>query len=445
MPIRTFAGPLLIAAGVLGAALVTASPQGLGGAAIAQPPSADAAPTADTPTADASGEIEAAIREGAAGDRAAMADAGPTEAAPPAEPLSAEVQALQKQYDDQRRAWAATLAEMQRIQILYHNQADRSPQSLQRYGDLRDRSRAELRELFSSAEQLFALHDQDFEAGSLLATLLDYRRTKSMYDGSFRAAKRLVDAGANLPEFYLMAARSAFIDGHFDEVMTHYMKLLEEHGREKLEQVDQQIAYSLDFYPQWWEEEQEYRRADAEAELPRVLLETSRGPVVIELFEDRAPNTVANFIDLVEQGFYDSTDFYQVIDDLLAMGGDPIGDGTGTSGRFIPDEYDRPDRRRIFRGSLFMAKMPDGRETGAGYVPDSASSQFIIALMPMTPSEQTQTVFGRVIEGMDVVCSLQRVDPQQKKEGEVQLPPDRIESARVIRKRDHDYSVTYTR
>lgn len=359
------------------------------------------------------------------------------------EPLSEEAQELIKQFEEKQQTWAETLAEMRAIQIRYSNGADRSRQSLQRFHELRDRSRGEMRELFDVGVQLFELRDDYFEAASVLATALDYRRENSIYEDSFQAAKLLIEAGATMPYLYLMAARAAFVEGHFDEVMPLYETFVEVEGPDKLEKVDQQIVNILDFYPQWWEEELQRRAEDAQAgDLPRVLLETTRGPVLLELFEDQAPNTVANFIRLVEEGYYDETEFYQVIDDLMAMGGDPRGDGSGTSGRFIPDEHDHPQRRRIFRGSLFMAKMSLPGED-AGFAPDSASSQFIIALMPIIPKDPSQTVFGRVIQGMDVVGSFQRIDPQEKKEEQIQLPPDRILTARVVRKRDHDYSVTY--
>jgi peptidylprolyl isomerase len=254
----------------------------------------------------------------------------------------------------------------------------------------------------------------------------------------------MIDSGVKIPELYLLAARSAFVDGEFDEVLTYYRTFVEENGPEKLDDVDKKLAAYLEILPDRWEEELRAREADAAADdLPRVLLETTAGPVVLELFENSAPNTVANFIRLVEDGFYDGLDFHQVIDNMLAMTGDPAGNGSGTSGRFIRDEHDRPGSRRIFRGSLVMAKVP-ANESG-DFAPDSASSQFLIAMMPMVPKDDAQTVFGRVIEGMDIVSSFRRVDPSKKKEGQIALPPDRIESATVIRKRDHEYTVEYTR
>ncbi len=363
----------------------------------------------------------------------------------PPRPLSEVEQELVDRFDAQRAKWVDTLTQMKAVQIRYSNGVDRTEESLQLYGELRDRSRGELKELFDQAEVVFEARNDYFDAASLLATVLDYRLANSVYEDCYQASKQLLEAEITMPFLYIVAARAAFLEGHFDEVIPYYQTFVGEHGVDKLEKVDHLLANIIEVYRPWWEEELQRRAADAQADdLPRVLLETTRGPVLIELFEDAAPNTVANFIQLVESGFYDGLDFYQVVDNLLAMNGDPNGDGSGTSGRYIPDEHDRPQRRRIFRGSLFMAKVPVAPDS-SDFVPDTASSQFVIALMPIIPKELTQTVFGRVIEGMDVIGSFQRVDPQEKKEDQIQLPPDRIVSARVVRKRDHAYPVTYTR
>jgi len=357
--------------------------------------------------------------------------------------LTDEQREAVRQFVDRRKIWAQTLVEMRSLEIRYSNGDDRSSKNLQRFAELRERARTELRDLIPAAVQLFEAIPRDGESGSFMVTLLDYFREQSIYEGTYPAAKVLLDAEVPVPFLRLVAARAAFLEGRFDEVFPIYQAFVDEHGIDKLEDIDQQLAGLLEIYPEWWEQELAARQADAEADdLPRVRFETTRGPIVIELFENSAPNTVANFIRLIEDGFYDESEFYQVISDLLAMGGDPVGDGSGTSGKFLPDEHERPDARRIFRGSLFMAKMSDASQPGA-YVPNSASCQFVIALMPMAPRTMSQTVFGRVIEGMDVVGSFRRIDPSEKSEQTVILPPERILSGSVIRKRDHDYSVEY--
>ncbi len=406
-------------------------------AAFLHPAMAQDVPSTEVPVSSAVPSDELPAEGGA--DAAAGADQ--PRPAPP--PLTDEQLQLIERLDEQRATWVETLKQMRAIQIRYSNGVDRSEEKLEEYGELRDRGRMELNELFKRAEAVFAARSDYFDAASLLATVLDYRMTNSVYEDSYRASKMLLDAEVTMPFLYIMAARSAFLEGHFDEVIPFYQTYVEAHGAEELEKIDHVLASVIEIYRPYWEEELERRAADPD-DLPQVLLETTRGPVLIELYEDAAPNTVANFIQLVESGFYDGLEFYQVIDNLLAMGGDPAGDGSGTSGRYIPDEHDRPERRRIFRGSVFMAKVPVSAESN-DFVPNTASSQFVIALMPILPKDQTQTVFGRVIEGMDVIGAFRRVNPQEKKEDQVQLPPDRIVTARVVRKRAHDYPVTYTR
>ncbi len=295
------------------------------------------------------------------------ADAGQSPSGPQADvlPLSEHEQALLEDFDAKRKTWAQTLVEMKAIQVRYNNSVDRSPASMQRFYELRNRARGELQSAYDAAVLFYAQRPDDYITGSFIATTLDYRRTRSYYDDCFAGAKLLLDAGVRYPKLEQMAARAALIDGQIDEVMPIYEKFLETNDVKELEQIDHAVAALAGAigtdgtYAEMWQAEQEQRQRDAEQDdLPQVVLQTTAGDVVIELFEDQAPNTVANFIQLVESGYYDESEFYQVIADLLAQGGDPSGDGSGTSGKFIPDEHDRPDRRGAFRGSLLMAKRP---------------------------------------------------------------------------------------
>ncbi|NCY02079.1 MAG: peptidylprolyl isomerase [Planctomycetia bacterium] len=176
------------------------------------------------------------------------------------------------------------------------------------------------------------------------------------------------------------------------------------------------------------------RAADAAADdRPRVQISTSKGDIVVELFEDEAPNTVANFITLVEKGFYAGTPFHRVIGGFMAQGGDPTGTGSGGPGHTIPCECDRPDARKHFLGTLSMAHA--GKDTGG--------SQFFLTFRPTEHLDGRHTVFGRVIEGFGVLPRLARTqgpdgqpDPNAK--------PDTILGAKVLRKRDHAYEPTVT-
>jgi cyclophilin family peptidyl-prolyl cis-trans isomerase len=171
------------------------------------------------------------------------------------------------------------------------------------------------------------------------------------------------------------------------------------------------------------------RQADAEADdRPRVRLRTSKGDVIIELFEDDAPNTVANFISLVEKGLYDGTSFHRVIGGFMAQGGDPLGNGTGGPGHAIECEVDLPTARKHFYGSLSMAH--------AG--PNTGGSQFFLTFRPTEHLDGKHTVFGRVIEGFGVLPLLTRTqdDKGQPLQG---ARVDKILKAEVLRKRDHAY------
>ena len=208
-----------------------------------------------------------------------------------------------------------------------------------------------------------------------------------------------------------------------------------------------------------WQAEQSQRLVDARANLPRVRLtiehrrfppgpgasrlstveSTGREEVVLELFEDQAPATVANFLYLVSQKFYDGTKFHLAAPATLVTGGDPntknddpSDDGTGTPGYAIPDEFQAPGARQHFRGSLSLVN------TG----PHTAGCQFFITLTPQPEMNGHFTVFGRVIEGQDAVDRITRgrTTREIRQPGKI-IPGDVLVKAEILRKRDHEYKV----
>lgn len=122
------------------------------------------------------------------------------------------------------------------------------------------------------------------------------------------------------------------------------------------------------------------------------VMKTSKGTITIQLFEQQAPKTTANFIKLAEQGFYDKTIFHRVIPGFMIQGGDPTGTGRGGPDYTIPDEFghglahDQP-------GILSMAN--------AG--PNTGGSQFFITIAPTPWLDGRHAIFGTVIKGMDIV------------------------------------------
>ena len=129
------------------------------------------------------------------------------------------------------------------------------------------------------------------------------------------------------------------------------------------------------------------------------VFETNMGTFEIELFEDKAPITTKNFIDLVEKGFSDGLIFHRVIDGFMIQGGDPEGTGRGGPGYMIPDEFHK-DLKHSSKGILSMAN--------AG--PNTGGSQFFITLDATPWLDGHHSVFGKVVKGMDVVEKIGKVD-----------------------------------
>jgi len=134
------------------------------------------------------------------------------------------------------------------------------------------------------------------------------------------------------------------------------------------------------------------------------VFDTSMGTFKIELFEDQAPITTKNFIELAEKGFYNGLIFHRVIDGFMIQGGDPSGDGTGGPGYAIKDEF--------FEGSSNVK----GTISMANAGPNTGGSQFFINLADNTfldydkePLTSKHPVFGKIIEGMEVVESIGKV------------------------------------
>ena len=150
--------------------------------------------------------------------------------------------------------------------------------------------------------------------------------------------------------------------------------------------------------------------------LPKIQIQTERGNITIEMFEDEAPNTVANMISLIEKGYYDGLNFHRVIPDFMIQGGCPHGTGTGGPGYDFDDEC-APDRRHDSAGVLSMAN------TGPG----TNGSQFFITHGPTPHLDGKHTVFGKVTEGQEVVDEI--------KQGDV------MQTVVVLQKRDRVYEV----
>ena len=135
--------------------------------------------------------------------------------------------------------------------------------------------------------------------------------------------------------------------------------------------------------------------------MKKAIIETEKGNIVLELFENEAPKTVDNFVKLINQGFYNGLTFHRVIDNFMIQCGCPKGDGTGGPGYTIKCEIN-PKKHRT--GTLSMAHA--GKNTGG--------SQFFITHAPQPHLDGVHTVFGQVREGMDVVNKIRQGDIMTK-------------------------------
>src|SRR4051794_125731 len=151
--------------------------------------------------------------------------------------------------------------------------------------------------------------------------------------------------------------------------------------------------------------------------MSQATLHTNMGSIAIELFDDDAPKTVANFRKLAEDGFYDGVVFHRVIPDFMIQGGDPTGTGSGGPGYTFEDEF---NDRSVERGALAMANSG----------PNTNGSQFFIVTADACPwLDGKHTVFGRVTDGMDSVDAISEVDRDSRDKPRDDVTIERVELA----------------
>ena len=306
-------------------------------------------------------------------------------------------------------------------------------------------------------DQLFGLAFEAFNesvnrnpfVNNILYGTIEWEYRQENYEKAHSIFKKLVPHGISKEAsvIYVFAGLSAMMVMELDDCeawmneaadngyLIKYMNELSKTEKGHMQSMALEQMYTkIPVFRKDWPKEHEIRKAETEAgeqdpakKLPRVLLKTNKGDIVLELFENEAPNTVANFISLVEKGFYNKTVFHRVLPQFMAQGGDPTGTGMGGPGYAIDDECRQPNARKHFRGSISMAN--------AG--PNTNGSQFFLTFVPTYSLDGRHTVFGRVVEGIETLARIQRVDPGDKESIIPEL--DKIEEAKVLNKRDHAY------
>ena len=294
---------------------------------------------------------------------------------------------------------------------------------------------------------------------NLLYSTVAWEFNRENYEASFRVFKRLaasgIDKGAE--RYYVFAGFAALLSMNYEEA-EKWLDIAEESGElekkikewvqssdsgKSLVQTLQGQFMTMSQTKEAWTKEQQIRKTETEAgeqdpakKLPRVELligkesAAARGRIVLELFENEAPNSVANFISLVESGYYNGIVFHRVLPNFMAQGGRK-GTDERSPGYTIDDECGNrfPQYRRHFRGSISMAN--------AG--PNTNGSQFFLTFVPTSFLDGRHTVFGRVVEGLEVLADIQRFDPSDENAKIPEL--DKIVEAKVLNKRNHAYQV----
>ncbi|MEX2172806.1 MAG: peptidylprolyl isomerase [Pirellulaceae bacterium] len=348
------------------------------------------------------------------------ATAPPAAAPPPADPNKPAAAEFAKLFEE----WKSLLNSLRQVKLKFDSApADEVPKINEEWNALIAQGNDMLLRLQAAGIKAYEESpNEDPQLTRFLVKLAADSAARDEYESTLAVADALIANKCDDKSIYGPASLAAFATNEYDKSI-EYNKLATQAG-----QPSQVLAdVDLEEYKTLWEKEAAIRAKEAEKnDLPRVKFTTTKGEIVLELLEDQAPDTVGNFVSLVEDKFYDGLTFHRVLPNFMAQGGCPKGDGTGGPGYQIRCECYEEDRRDHFRGSLSMAH--SGRDTGG--------SQFFLTFLPTPHLNGRHTAFGRVVEGMDVLAKLQRIDPMSP-DGKT---PDKIITAQVVRKRDHAYA-----
>lgn len=351
--------------------------------------------------------------------------ADPAKSAPEAAKPAAAAAPAGSDFDTVLSRWKTVIEDLRKLKLKYAVAQTGERDALDKqWAELITQGNALVPELRAAGLKSYeAAPNQDPQLTRFLVKMAADDAASDHYESAYELAEVLIKNECGEKQIYNAAGIAAFGLNKFDKA-EEYFKLARDGG--SLAAPGEEYAAATAEYRGLWEAEKKLREAEEAAnDLPRVKVQTSKGDVVIELFENEAPDTVGNFISLVEKGFYDGTPFHRVLKGFMAQGGDPTGDGSGGPGYQIFCELDKPNYRKHFAGSLSMAHA--GKDTGG--------SQFFLTFRPTPHLNGKHTCFGRVISGEDVLAKLQRRDPMALDKA----VPDKIIKATVERKRDHAY------
>ncbi len=347
---------------------------------------------------------------------------------------------LQKKYDAAFHAFRDSLTKLQltylRHQVAWSAEGDRD--RLEQYS--RELNETQTR-LSAWREAIAEVYSADTENASrlteMIIEMIQRDTARDMYEGLGPMASVFLARKEDIPAPLLESiGYIGYANNDHDLAEAAWSRLRQ---TDKVEEGIELALESMAEQREKWKQEFSRRAADEKRDdNPRVAILTNKGKIVVELFEEEAPQAVANFIFLVERGFYNRKMFFRVVEHFAAQTGCERGDGTGNAGYTIPGEMASPNHRNIFRGSLVLLNGVDQNSNVPN--PDSGSSQFLFTLLPQPLFDGQMTVFGRIIEGLPVLGALNRLDLSKEEERKDKSKrADVILEAKVLRKRSHDY------
>jgi cyclophilin family peptidyl-prolyl cis-trans isomerase len=389
------------------------------------------------------GQAAPAASTPAAGSTPAADAPGPAITTPPAPVTSGspEFDAVLKRWDDLRDQLIQVQVDYKAAKV-----ADRPPLA-EKFNKLKAEGEKLRPELLKISETALKANPKSVAITTFLASYANGCYNNDDYEEALRITELLIAADYSNKRVYSLAGKAAYNLDDFDKA-EKYLTIARDANA--LDGRADSYLQNIPAYKTLWKKEQDIRAAEAkltgDQANPRVLLKTNEGDIVVELFENEAPQTVANFINLVEKGYYNGLTFHRVLHEYMAQGGDPKGDGTGGPGYEIPCECYKENHRLHFRGALSMAHA--GKDTGG--------SQFFLTFLPtphldgkaVNPKNEgtPHTVFGRVVSGFDVLPKIQRRSPPSSMHSfgpKTPMPPaDKIVEAKVLNKRNHPYEPT---
>lgn len=353
-----------------------------------------------------------------------------------------DVKSLQQEFDKLEEELRVVAIEAQQLGVEYRNAVD----SDTAYG-LSDKFEERVKVGNAIVEKWVPVGKQLFEqkiqqklpiedeltlfATKLMVQYFDEGRYLAAYD----LCQKLYENNPENKFAEIYTARAGMLTNHFGPEIAKIIKDNAEYFQkeDQISQSEQMLITALYYLESFFSEELKLREKDAKVgDLPRVKFKTNKGDFVIELFEDEAPETVGNFISLVESKHYDGLIFHTVLAQTAAETGlfDDNSDARLVDYK-IYNENKKPNARKLFAGSIAM------------YLdrPNTADARFFVALAALPNLNEKHTVFGRVISGME---SVHRLNKTFKFEEEKQIKiedvvPDKVLSATVLRKRDHEY------